>query len=135
MFKTEIKVRFNHVDFAGIVFYPRYFEMFNQVIEEWCEGQLGYDFRRLDDDFNAGVPAVHIDVDFARASELGEVLTFTLAVESVGESSINIKLDAACNNELRLKANLTLVYIVKQAKGVFKPSEIPAKLKQLMLET
>lgn len=135
MFKTDIKVRFNHVDFAGIVFYPRYFEMFNQVIEEWCEAQLDYDFRRLHDDFNAGLPAVHIDVDFKTPSGLGEVLTFSLAVKQVGGSSIKVFLESVCNNEVRLSANLTLVYIVKKSQGEFSATDIPSDLKKLMLAT
>ncbi len=135
MFKTDIKVRFNHVDFAGIVFYPRYFEMFNQVIEEWCEGQLGYDFRRLHDEFNAGVPAAHIDVDFNRPSQLGDVLTFSLSLLQLGESSINVALEAVCGGESRLKAKLTMVYIVKGLSGEFNADEIPAELKKLMMET
>ena len=34
-FATEILVRFQHCDPAGIVFYPRYFEMISQSVEEW----------------------------------------------------------------------------------------------------
>ncbi|RBP53553.1 acyl-CoA thioesterase [Arenicella xantha] len=135
MFNTDIKVRFNHVDFAGLVFYPRYFEMFNQVIEEWCEGQLGYDFQRLHEDLNAGVPVVHIDVDFKLPSRLGDVLTFALTVEKVGRSSISIVLEAVCDDEVRLKGNLTMVYIEKTGGGGINASEIPPELKQLMLET
>ena len=31
-FTTQRKVRFQHCDPAGIVFYPRYFEMINSVV-------------------------------------------------------------------------------------------------------
>lgn len=135
MFETSIKVRFNHVDFAGIVFYPRYFEMFNQVVEEWCENQLGYDFRRLHEDFNAGLPAAHIDVDFEKPSRLGEVLMFFLTVEHVGGSSLKVAIEASCNSDVRLKARLTMVYIVKKSSGEFVATEIPAVLKKRMFET
>ena len=47
MFKTHIKIRFNHVDAAGIVFYPRYYEMLNQVVEEWFEKKLDIDFKTI----------------------------------------------------------------------------------------
>jgi len=135
MYKTDIKVRFNHVDFAGIVFYPRYFEMFNQVIEQWWDEVLGVDFRALKDDFNAGVPAAHIDVDFTLPSYLSDVLNFSLEVKRLGESSFDLVLEAVCEGELRLRANLTLVYIVNNGSGNYSASEIPPNIKQLMLET
>ncbi len=133
MFKTDIKVRFNHVDFARIVFYPRYYEMFNQVIEEWCEEVLGYDFRRLDDEFKAGLPVASIDANFSNPSRLGDVLTFTLSVERVGRSSIVLMIDAMVEEELRLSATLTIVYIVKSGDGGFSPSEIPDQLRYLIM--
>ena len=34
--KTE-KIRFKHVDYAGIVFYPRFLEMLNDLVEDWFE--------------------------------------------------------------------------------------------------
>ena len=40
VFTVDIPVRFQHTDPAGIVFYPRYFEMINQVIEDWFAEKL-----------------------------------------------------------------------------------------------
>ena len=34
-FQISTKVRFGDVDPAGIVFYPRYFEMLNAAVEDW----------------------------------------------------------------------------------------------------
>ena len=34
-FQTQIEVRFADCDPAGIVFYPRYFEMFNGLVDVW----------------------------------------------------------------------------------------------------
>ena len=39
-FQREILVRFGHCDAAGWVFYPRYFEMISDFVEDW--------FRALD---------------------------------------------------------------------------------------
>ena len=39
-FTTTRKVRFEHCDPAGIVFYPRYFEMINGTVEDWFEEDL-----------------------------------------------------------------------------------------------
>ncbi|MFD1807906.1 hypothetical protein ACFSHQ_06310 [Gemmobacter lanyuensis] len=35
IYRRPIQIEFNHCDPAGIVFYPRYFEMTNSVIENF----------------------------------------------------------------------------------------------------
>ena len=42
--QTERKALFKHCDPAGMVFYPRYIEMVNSVIEEWFESAIGVSF-------------------------------------------------------------------------------------------
>lgn len=34
-FQREILVRFGHCDAAGWVFYPRYFELISDFVEDW----------------------------------------------------------------------------------------------------
>src|SRR5260370_493059 len=36
-FVSQVQVLFRHCDPAGIVFYPRYFEMVNDLVEEWFD--------------------------------------------------------------------------------------------------
>ena len=110
-FTTEIPVRFQHCDPAGIVFYPRYFEMTNQTVEEWFERGLGLPFAELHGARRQGVPAVRIEADFAAPSRLGDALTFGLEVLEIGRSSFTLRVLAACGGEERLRARLVLVLI------------------------
>jgi len=135
MFTTKIKVRFNHIDAAGIVFYPRYYEMFNQVVEEWCEQQLGYDFHQLETEFGAGVPVVKIDAQFPKPSRLGDVLTFNLEVNNLGRSSIDITITASVDDQKRVQANLVLVYIHHAQPGEISTSTIPQAIRESILKT
>ncbi len=109
-FAADIAVRFQHTDPAGLVFYPRYFEMINQVVEDWFAGPLGLDFRTLHQDNGHGVPAVHIEADFPRPSRLGDVLGFTLGVQRLGRSSATLDIAASCCGEERLRATVVLSY-------------------------
>ena len=135
MFTTKIKVRFNHIDAAGIVFYPRYYEMFNQVVEEWCEQQLGYDFYQLEKEFGAGVPVVKIDAHFPKPSRLGDVLSFTLEVNRLGNSSIDITISASVDDQQRVQANLVLVYIQHSEPGEIATGSIPESIRKSILGT
>ena len=46
-FTTERRVRFADCDAAGIVFFPRYFEMLNALVEDWFTQGLGVDYAQL----------------------------------------------------------------------------------------
>ena len=129
MFNTNIKVRFNHVDAAGLIFYPRYYEMLNQVIEEWFEQNLGYDFKQLREQLNAGVPAVQIDAEFPNASRLGDILQFELGVLSVGNSSIELSISATQNEQERFRAKMVLVCVDVAKEEKITPMPLPDTLR------
>jgi 4-hydroxybenzoyl-CoA thioesterase len=111
IFAAAMTVRFNHVDAAGIVFYPRYMEMLNEVTERWFEEGLGTSFRALHLDHKCGVPLRHIEVDFMKASRLGDVLRFGLTVPRIGASSFDLDIVCVCGEEKRLTAHLALVHV------------------------
>lgn len=106
----KIKIRFQHCDPAGIVFYPRYFEMLNETVEDWFE-TLGMPFATMHGPAQVGVPTAHIDIDFHAPSRLGEVLEFQLAARRIGGASLDLSIVAGCGGQKRLTAQLTLVFI------------------------
>jgi|TARA_R110002124_G_scaffold153876_1_gene320903 4-hydroxybenzoyl-CoA thioesterase len=110
-FTTQRKVRFQHCDPAGIVFYPRYFEMINSVVEDWFEEVVQRDFNQLHVESGTGVPTAAIDTQFHAPSRLGERLTFELAVQAVGRSSLTLQIIAYCGDQKRLTSRSTLVYV------------------------
>ena len=128
-FSVQIPVRFAHCDPASIVFYPRYFEMINQVVEDWFGEALGEDFKSIHVDRHLGVPTVNIECEFLRPSRLGEVLTFLLWVEKIGNSSFTIRIIASAGDERKLKARITLVFMSQEPVGAH---PIPQEIKQRM---
>lgn len=110
-FTTQRKVRFQHCDPAGIVFYPRYFEMINSVVEDWFEEVVQHDFNQLHVESSTGVPTAAIDTQFHAPSRLGERLTFELAIQAVGRSSLTLQIIAYCSEQKRLTSRSTLVYV------------------------
>ncbi len=110
-FTLPITIRFQHCDMAGIVFYPRYFEMFNLVVEEWFEKVIEIGFWRLHADERTGIPVVHMENKFMAMSKLEDVLDFTLRVNRIGDSSMNITITAVCGGEVRCSSDMTLVCV------------------------
>ncbi|RCV91305.1 acyl-CoA thioesterase [Billgrantia montanilacus] len=109
-FTSRRKVRFEHCDPAGIVFYPRYLEMINAVVEDWFDDTMGIGFNQLVES-GRGVPTVSLETEFNAPSRLGESLTFHLVPQTVGRTSLKLDITATCIDQRRLTAQVTLVLI------------------------
>jgi len=114
-FTIRQKVLFKHCDPAGIVFYPRYFEMISDCVEAFFDTELNMPFEELLK--IAGVPTVQISAEFTARSMHGDMLVIALSCEHVGRSSLRMGLTAVCGTETRFVANQTIVYIDKSGKS------------------
>lgn len=128
-FTVQIPIRFGDCDAAGIVFYPRYFEMLNRVVEDWFAGPLGRSFRTLHLDQKFSVPTARFEVDFRKASRMEDVLDFALRVERFGRTSCTLRVQARCGDELRLDARQTIVFV---DQATMKPTPWPEDLRGAM---
>ena len=103
-------VEFNHCDPAGIVFYPRYFEMTNSLVENFFADVIGHSYAAMMA-AGQGVPTARLEVNFKAPSRLGDKLEWVLRVDRVGGSSVNFVANAMVGDQLRVTANLTLVWL------------------------
>jgi 4-hydroxybenzoyl-CoA thioesterase len=108
-FESKKLIRFQHCDPAGIVFYPQYFVLFHELIEDWFNDGLEVNYADLISVQRLGVPTVRIECDFVAASAIGDTLQLRLAVRRIGTSSIALKLTAFSNNELRVRIEQVIV--------------------------
>lgn len=131
-FVVTVPIRFQHCDPAGIVFYPRYYEMLNAVVEDWFEAGLGLSFRQMHLDDGVGVPAVSIETRFLRPSRLGDRVDFTLTVRELGRSSIHLDQVATCAGQVRMTAALRLAYTTIDPDGAICSAPIPDDLRSRM---
>jgi 4-hydroxybenzoyl-CoA thioesterase len=91
-FSRTRQIRFTDCDPAGIVFYPQYFVMFNDLVEEWGDNALMIGYRKLIVDRRVGLPTVRVEADFRVASHMGDAVTLSLAVERIGGRSLTLNL-------------------------------------------
>jgi 4-hydroxybenzoyl-CoA thioesterase len=86
IFTKQEKIRFKHIDYAGIVFYPRFLEMLNDLVEDWFEEALNRPFSKMHE--TNGIPTVDLKVQFKNAARIGETLSKKLWVAELKSSSI-----------------------------------------------
>jgi 4-hydroxybenzoyl-CoA thioesterase len=129
-YRKQILVRFGDCDAAGIVFYPRYFDMFNSLVEDWCREELDFSFSEIVARRGWGLPTVHLEVDFLAPSTFGDVLSANLSVSALGKTSINLNIVLQGPDSAdRVRGKVTLVVIDrKQLRAIPVPDEVRAKI-------
>jgi 4-hydroxybenzoyl-CoA thioesterase len=109
-FIKQEKIRFKHVDYAGIVFYPRFLEMLNDLVEDWFEEALERPFSKIHE--TNGIPTVDLKVQFKQPARLGEMLTKKLWVIKLGGASVHCGFSFEDENgKTCLEGEVTLVNV------------------------
>ncbi|MGA8144026.1 MAG: thioesterase family protein [Candidatus Acidiferrales bacterium] len=129
-YRAEILVRFGDCDPAGIVFYPRYLEIFNSLVEDWCRDELQFSFPEIINARGWGLPTVRLEVDFVAPSSFGDVLAAELIVRSVGTSSVTLSIVLRDSNGCDpVRGKVVLVLIDRKRNcSIAIPDELRARL-------
>lgn len=125
-FQFHQKVLFRHCDPAGIVFYPRMFEMINDCVEAFFD-KIGTPFEILH--LTGGVPTAQISTTFHAPSRHGDRLVIALEVAHIGTSSLGLSLQASSDEQQRFSATSTLVYVGQSGR----PQKWPADIRAAMI--
>lgn len=128
VFTVERRVRFADCDAAGIVFFPRYFEMLNGVVEDWFAGPLEASFRELHVNRHVSVPTAAVEARFIAPSRLEDELTFELTVTKLGGASCGLRHRISAGGDLRFEATQTIVYVGASLKPVPWPEPFRARI-------
>lgn len=92
LYTKEHRIRFSECDPAGIVFYPQYFVMFNNLMEQWIDTMLPDGFNGLITHRKVGMPTVHLEADFRSISQMGDDVVLNLGVKKIGSRSLELQL-------------------------------------------
>ncbi len=111
VFSTHRLVRHGHTDPAGFAFYPRYYELLSDTIEDFFREVLERPFGEMHVKQRFGVPTVHIETTFIAPSYCDDDLLFELVVVKLGRSSATFEITATCDGENRLTSRHTIAYV------------------------
>jgi 4-hydroxybenzoyl-CoA thioesterase len=99
------KIRFDDVDGAGIVYYPRFLHLCHAAFEDFFDAAAPFSYPELIARRRLGFPTVHIDADFKAPLAYGDTAIVTLTVTSVGTSSVKTRY------EIRRKRDSALAFV------------------------
>lgn len=104
------RIRFSDCDPAGIVFYPQYFVLFNDLLEEWIDTLLEGGFADYIGRHRYGLPTVRLEAEFRNVSRMGEEVVLTLDIARISARSFDLRLECRCPAGVsRMSATQTLV--------------------------
>lgn len=88
-FTVTKEIRFGHCDPARIIFYPRAFELLNEVVEDWFRS-MGYPFSRMHGSLRMGSPTIDLHTQFKKTLRHGDMPDFSVVIEHLGRTSLKI---------------------------------------------
>lgn len=134
-YASEVQIRFRHCDPAGIVFYPRYVEIINDLVEEWFERGLGLSFHTLHVERGIGTPTAALQCDFRAPSRWQECLRQTLWLRRLGKTSLQagVRFEGP-DGQVRLEAGLTIVTVdMRTMRPTPLPDDLRARMQDFLL--
>jgi 4-hydroxybenzoyl-CoA thioesterase len=123
-FIRRMPVRFDHVDFARIVYFPRFFEYCHEVFEDFFAAEVGLPYARMLNERGVGFPSVHAEADFKSPLRFGDTVRVELETVKVGETSLTCRYRLFEDAQNRLAATITLVTVTMRLDSA-RPESIP----------
>jgi len=136
-FTKAYKIRFEDVDPAGIVFYPRYILMLHRFFEDWFQSGIGYSLGTMNISRKVGFPLVNLQVSFQKPSRLEEILQWSLLISKISKKSLTLTITAMCDKEIRLKVMYTIVAVDLAQNTIISipiPEDVRAAMKHFLPE-
>ncbi len=125
VFGVEYPILFSHCDPAGIVYFPRLFDLLHRAMEDWFTFGLEERFADFIMKKGLGIPTVATKVDFVGPARFGDLLRIELRVLKLGRSSIELGIDAVVGEQPCFKARHTVCcFSHRTLKAVPIPEEL-----------
>jgi len=119
-FTSLLKIRFDDVDGAGIVYYPQFFHLCHKAFEDFFDDAASVSYPRLINELRRGFPTVAIQSEFSAPLCYGDIALVKLSISKVGRSSatFNYEIRRKQDSKLCFTAQITKVFMDLDSKKV-----------------
>ena len=129
-FQVEYPIRFSHCDPAGIVYFPRFFDLLHHAMEDWFTHGLGERFSALVMEKGLGTPTVATHCEFVSPARFGDVLRIELSILRLGNASVELLFEAKVQERACFTCRHTIFLFDRTA---VRAVPIPEDLRERML--
>ncbi|HEY5167715.1 MAG TPA: acyl-CoA thioesterase [Pseudolabrys sp.] len=120
-----VRIEWGDCDPAGIIFYPRYFEIFDASTSALFERAMGIPKIQLLKTFNfAGFPLARTQARFLRPTRFGDDVTVETKIR-FGHTSFEIEHRLTLKGETCVECSEKRVWVVRDANGRLKSHLVP----------
>ncbi|MBS4082720.1 MAG: acyl-CoA thioesterase [Rhizobiales bacterium] len=121
--RRKVRIEWGDCDPAGIVFYPRYFAMFDHSTAMMLEAATGFTKYELTKKYDfVGIPMVDTGAKFMIPSKFGDDIVIETTISELGTSSFDVLHRVWKGDKLAIEAHEKRVWVGKHP-------EDPAKIK------
>lgn len=126
----RVRIEWGDCDPAGIIFYPRYFEIFDASVAALFERALGLTkFQQLKAFNFAGYPLAKTRARFLKPTRFGDDVTVESRI-TFGRSSFQIEHSLSLDGAVCVECSETRVWVVRDAAtGGIKPEPVPDQVR------
>jgi 4-hydroxybenzoyl-CoA thioesterase/acyl-CoA thioester hydrolase len=131
LWSGKITFRHGQCDPAGIVYTPEFFNVFNQVIEDWFCSRLGINYYEVIGPRRTGIGYVNAAATFFAPCKMGDEVEIFVIVDKIGNKSYQLVLHAMLGDNEALRGYFTTV---ATSLDTHRPIPIPKDIREAMLE-
>lgn len=129
-------IRFSHCDPAGIVYFPRFFDLAHGTMEDWFAEGLGQPLPTLIRDRRIGTPTVSIQSDFMKPLRMGDTLRFELRVLKAGNASVQLAYSGTKDGVEHLRIKQTIAILALDSGSATPiPDDLRARIAEYLVES
>ena len=128
-FTRKFPVRFHEIDYARVVYYPRFFEYTHQAFEDFFSLELGVSYPQMLQQRKVGYPTVHCEADFKQPLRFGDDVRVVMDVEKISQRAMTCRYRLYRDADETLCATLKVV-TVAIAMDTFSATDLPEDVRK-----
>jgi 4-hydroxybenzoyl-CoA thioesterase len=134
VFRVAYPIRFSHCDPAGQVYFPRFFDLLHDALEDWFNMGLQERFADFLMKQQLGTPTVGTQCDFVSPARFGDTLVVELTILRLGTSSVELAFNGTIDGRVCLKCRHTIcIFSTKTLKAVPIPEALRARMQDYVV--
>lgn len=132
-YEQTVIVRFDDVDFARVVYFPKLFGYCHGVFEDFFRHGIGVPYAQMLQERKFGFPIVNTKGDFRAPFKFGDACRVVMEATAVGRSSLTCRYRLYNGGSEKIGAEVEITHVCV-SMDTFKPAPIPDDVREILLK-